>query len=171
MRPLPHDPRTTEWIATSHKPALAEACVRYALAFNTLERNWLAGLLADDVQYGSQQVFDIVHGRTPVCEHLGRKIEALRALPGREPRFELARSPTFGECLAGFERLEAAERNWLARPGLTAVLTVNAAGRVASVMIVTVAPSPAHVQRSGIYPGIGSGTVHEIAQRDTGTGR
>lgn len=171
MRPLPHDPRTTEWIVTSHKPALAEACVRYALAFNTLERAWLAGLLADDVQYGSQQVFDIVHGRTPVCEHLGRKIEALRALPGREPRFELARSPTFGECLAGFERLEAAERNWLARPGLTAVLTVNAAGRVASVMIVTVAPSPAHVQRSGIYPGIGSGTVHEIAQRDTGTGR
>ena len=128
-------------------------------------------VLAYDVQYGSQQVFDIVHGRTPVCEHLGRKIEALRALPGREPRFELARSPTFGECLAGFERLEAAERNWLARPGLTAVLTVNAAGRVASVMIVTVAPSPAHVQRSGIYPGIGSGTVHEIAQRDTGTGR
>ncbi len=171
MRPLPHDPRTTEWIAASHKPALAEACVRYALAFNTLERAWLAGLLADDVQYGSQQVFDIVHGRTPVCEHLGRKIEALRALPGREPRFELARSPTFGECLAGFERLEAAERNWLARPGLTAVLTVNAAGQVASVMIVTVAPSPAHVQRSGIYPGIGSGTVHEIAQRDTGTGR
>ena len=42
---------------------------------------------------------------------------------------------------------------------------------VASVMIVTVEPSPAHVQRSGIYPGIGSGTVHEIAQRDTGTGR
>ena len=171
MRPLPHDPRTTEWIATSHKPALAEACVRYALAFNTLDRSWLAGLLADDVQYGSQQVFDIVHGRTPVCEHVGRKLEALRALPGREPRFELARSPTFGECLAGFERLEAAERNWLARPGLTAVLTVNATGHVASVMIVTVAPSPAHVQRSGIYPGIGSGTVHEIAQRDTGTGR
>ena len=53
MRPLPHDPRTTEWIAASLKPALAEACVRYSLAFNTLERAWLAGLLADDVQYGS----------------------------------------------------------------------------------------------------------------------
>ncbi|MBK6277970.1 MAG: hypothetical protein IPF57_07430 [Gammaproteobacteria bacterium] len=89
---------------------------------------------------------------------------ASRASSSRAPR-------PFGECLAGFERLEAAERNWLARPGLTAVLTVNAAGQVASVMIVTVAPSPAHVQRSGIYPGIGSGTVHEIARRDTGTGR
>ena len=52
MRPLPHDPRTTEWIAASHKPALAEACVRYALAFNTLERSWLdtLGPVPDDTR-------------------------------------------------------------------------------------------------------------------------
>jgi len=171
MRPLPHDPRTAEWIAASHKPDVAAACARCALAVNTLDRGWLEGLFADDVQYGSQQVFDIVHGRRHVGEHVAAKIERLRASPGQELRFELARSPVFGDCLAGFLRADETDRNWLARPKLTAVITVNAAGRVASVMVVTVAPSPARVQRSGIYPGIASGTVHEISQRDTGTGR
>ena len=75
MRPLPHDPRTAEWIAASHKPALAEACVRYALAFNTLERSWLAGLLADDVQYGSCLLYTSLtqalhaYKGLPVCSH------------------------------------------------------------------------------------------------------
>ncbi len=171
MRPLPEDSRAAEWIAASHKPDVAAACTRCALAVNTLDRGWLDGLFADDVQYGSQQVFDIVHGQRHVGEHLAVKIERLLAAPGRELRFELARSPVFGECLAGFLRADETDRNWLARPKLTAVITVNAAGRVASMMIVTVAPSPARVQRSGIYPGIGSGTVHELPHRDTGTGR
>lgn len=169
MRSLPDDTRTADWIAASDKPVLAQACTRYALAFNTLNRDWLDGLFADDVQYGSQQVFDIVHGRRPVREHLARKIDALRGAPGKACRLELARSPVFGECLAGFECADEADRNWLARPRLTAVLTVDAAGQVASVMIVTVAPSPARVQRSGIYPGLSNGTVHELPHASTGT--
>ena len=59
MRSLPDDTRTADWIAASDKPVLARACTRYALAFNTLDRDWLNGLFADDVQYGSQQVFDL----------------------------------------------------------------------------------------------------------------
>jgi hypothetical protein len=169
MRSLPEDARTAEWISASRNPAVAAACARCALALNTLDRGWLDGLFADDVQYGSQQVFDIVHGRRPVHEHLAGKIERLRASRGRDFRFELARSPVFGECLAGFERTDDADRNWLARPKLTAVLSVNAAGRVASVMIVTVAPSPARVERSGIYPGIDTGTVHGFPQASAGT--
>jgi hypothetical protein len=169
MRSLPDDTRTADWIAASDKPVLARACTRYALAFNTLDRDWLDGLFADDVQYGSQQVFDIVHGRRPVREHVARKIDALRGARGKACRLELARSPVFGECLAGFLRADDADRNWLARPRLTAVLTVDAAGQVASVMIVTVAPSPARVQRSGIYPGIATGTVHELTHASTGT--
>ena len=97
------------------------------------------------------------------------KIDALRGAPGKACRLELARSPVFGECLAGFECADEADRNWLARPRLTAVLTVDAAGQVASVMIVTVAPSPARVQRSGIYPGLSNGTVHELPHASTGT--
>jgi hypothetical protein len=169
MRPLPDDTLTAEWISASDQPLLAQACTRYALAFNTLDRGWLDGLFADDVQYGSQQVFDIVHGQRPVREHVARKIDALRAATGAHIRLELARSPVFGACLAGFERTDEADRNWLARPRLTAVLTVDAAGRVASVMIVTVAPSPARVQRSGIYPGITAGTVHELRHANSGT--
>lgn len=169
MRPLPDDTLTAEWISASDQPLLARACARYALAFNTLDRDWLDGLFADDVQYGSQQVFDIVHGQRTVDEHLAGKIAMLRASPGRCLRFELAHSPVFGHCLAGFERTEDADRNWLARPKLTAVLSVDPAGRVASVMIVTVAPSPARVQRSGIYPGITAGTVHELRHNGTGT--
>jgi hypothetical protein len=169
MRSLPEDARTAEWISASRNPAVAAACARCALAVNTLDRGWLDDVFADDVQYGSQQVFDIVHGRCPVREHLAGKIEGLRASRGGKFRFELARSPVFGECLAGFERADEADRNWLARPKLTAVLSVNATGRVAAVMIVTVAPSPARVQRSGIYPGIDTGSVHELRHANTGT--
>ena len=160
MRPLPDDARTAEWISASHNPAVAAACARCALALNTLDRGWLDDLFAEDVQYGSQQVFDIVHGQRPVREHVAGKIDALHGATGRQSRFELARSPVFGECLAGFERTDEGDRNWLARPRFTAVLSVDAAGRVTSVMIVTVAPSPARVERSGIYPGIATDTAH-----------
>lgn len=169
MRPLPDDTPTADWISASDKPLLAQACVRCALAVNTLDRGWLDDLFAEDVQYGSQQVFDIVHGRRSVREHVARKIDALRGATGRQSRLELARSPFFGECLAGFECADAADRNWLARPKLTAVLTVDATGRVASVMIITVAPSPARVVRSGIYPGLTSGSVHALRHASTGT--
>lgn len=154
FRPLLDDARLSSWIDRTGLPAEAAACVRYALAFNTLDPGWLANALADQVTYDSQHAFGTLRGQRRVFEYLRGKILTLREDPSVQPRFELAVTELGDCCAAGFQPMGAFDRNWLDTPLINVVFTVNPVGLIESILIITVAPSPAGADRSGIYPGV-----------------
>jgi len=57
---------------------VAEACVHYAMAFNSLDVDWLIGVISPAVKYESQSVFAALVGRNKVMSHLRGKIESIR---------------------------------------------------------------------------------------------
>lgn len=162
-RILPDAGGIQQWIATSKDAALAERCVRYALAFNTLDAEWLDGLFSDTVTYESQQVFDILQGHAAVERHLASKIQTLRG-SDRAVRFELATTPDGEAIVAGFQSAGRLDRNWLSRPLLNVAMKLDDQQRVTSILIITVAPSPVNVHRSGIFPGIDGAVVERPQQ-------
>ena len=68
-----------EWM-TEPNGSLTErdAAAAWARAYNTQDPSHLAPLLAEDVRYASQWVFDEIEGRSDYLEYLEGKLEAIR---------------------------------------------------------------------------------------------
>lgn len=81
-----------QWRAESNSPASAALCLRYALAFNTLNFQWLDEVLSREVSYESQSVLDKLEGVSAVSDYLRGKILTLRRTR-KTVRCELAMLP------------------------------------------------------------------------------
>ncbi len=158
-RTLPLDERISRWIGAQTSEAQAQACVRYALAFNTLDVTWLKDALSPFVTYDSQSVHRNgmavpLRGRRAVMAYWSSKIETLLRNSDRRPRFELATTSNGDPCAAGCQPTGELDQNWLDVPIANLTLQTDTQGLITSALMITVAPNPATCLRSGIYPGI-----------------
>lgn len=135
----------------------------YAKAWNQLDFDLFAPFLASEVTYTSQHVFDELHGREEVENHLRQKMETIRSSSGSDVRAEV------GLCgdQSGWTVLvaEATENRpcVLLQQGpspqpIALVLLdikerVDNENKVTGIGICTVAPHPSTAHRTGIYPG------------------
>jgi len=133
---------------------VAEACVRYAMAFNSLDVDWLIGILSPTVKYESQSVFAALVGRNKVMSHLRGKIESIRKSLDTFPRFELANTQSGEPCVAGFQKQGELDNSWLAKPIANVVFQHDEHGLISSILIITVAPLPEAAILSGLSPGL-----------------
>lgn len=159
-RDLPSNAGIVQWVVAQENHASAVACVRYALAFNTLDMSWLKHALSPFVTYESQSVFDKLSGTKQVWGHLAGKVDALQRSRALRPRFELAITQMGEPCAAGFQPQGAYDRNWLQQPLTSVVFETDARGLITSILVITVAPATDSAKRSGIYPGV-EGAVQE----------
>ena len=133
-----------------------EACVRYAMAFNSLDVDWLIGIFSPAVEYESQSVFAPLVGRNKVMSHLRGKIESIRKSLDTLPRFELANTQSGEPCVAGFQKQGELDNSWLAKPIANVVFQHDEHGLISSILIITVMLPPEVAILSGLYPGINS---------------
>lgn len=82
-----------KWIAGVNDKPAARFALHYALAFNTLDSEWLAGRLTKSVRYESQSVFDELVGREGVAEYFGGKIQTLRCNSNQRVAMQLGLTP------------------------------------------------------------------------------
>lgn len=151
-RNLPDDEQIARWMSRQPSRERAAACVRHALAFNTLDAGWLSGAFAPLVTYDSQHAFETLNEHRHVFAYLRRKIDSFRNNRSVRPRFELATTAMGEPCAAGFQPIGALDRTWLDSPLTNVVFTADPVGLISSILIITVAPARAH--RSGIFPGM-----------------
>ena len=156
--------RLSEWIARFPKPSPAEFCVRYALAFNTLKSDWLSGVLAPFVTYGSQSVFETLKGKKQVWDYIAGKIETLSLQADSQPRAELATDFNGNPCVLMYQPKGNYDRTWLNTPLASVEIKVDDQELASEIFMITTVPAPATTERSGIYPGVHD-TVHERAKR------
>ena len=133
---------------------VAEACVRYAMAFNSLDVDWLIGVISPAVKYESQSVFAALVGRNKVMSHLRGKIESIRKSLDTLPRFELANTQSGEPCVAGFQKQGELDNSWLAKPIANVVFQHDENGLISSILIITVPPPPEAAILSGLSPGL-----------------
>jgi hypothetical protein len=153
---LPDKESIKEWISAKGDSLVAEACVRYAMAFNSLDVDWLIGVLSPDVKYESQSVFAALVGRNKVMNHLRGKIETIRKSLDTLPRFELANTQSGEPCVAGFQKKGEFDNSWLAKPITNVVFQHDENGLISSILIITVVPPPETAILSSLCPGINS---------------
>jgi hypothetical protein len=94
LRELPVNDSISRWVDEQESADSARACLRYAVAFNSLDASWLENSLSSFVTYDSQSVH--INGaanpqrrRDAVFSYWSDKIKTLRNCPSRRPRFEL----------------------------------------------------------------------------------
>ena len=134
-------------------PAAFGSCVQYARAFNTLDSGPLSQILAQDVVYGSQHVFEELQGRPRVLEYLSGKIGALRrAGTNAEVAMEVGGAPGNRRIpgLVVWQRsaadAELTRVAWLD-------LQYDSDGRITRLWMCGVAPSAASAMATGSFPG------------------
>ncbi|MBA3006799.1 MAG: hypothetical protein KJ900_01555 [Proteobacteria bacterium] len=158
------DAQLNGWCDEFPDTAQALLCVRYALAFNTMDADWLKGTFASTVTYGSQSVLETLQGQEAVWDYLSGKIRTLRAKPARRPRCELGVSETGRPCVLMYQPQGVYDRTWLDVPLVRVDIKTGVNGLAIEIFMITVVPSPASAKRSGIYPGVKE-DVHERARR------
>jgi hypothetical protein len=158
------DEQLTRWCNQFPKNAQAMLCVRYALAYNTMDVNWLKGTLAPTVTYGSQSVSETLQGKSPVWDYLSGKISHLRTIPERQPRCELGINEMDEPCVLMYQPQGFYDRAWLEVPLARVDIKQGVGGMAREIFMITAVPSPASALRSGIFPGIKK-DAHENARR------
>jgi len=153
-----------QWITQFPDTAQAELCVRYALFFNSLNIDWLLGVLARTVTYGSQSVDETLTGQDSVWEYLAGKIYTLRKKPERRPRCELGINTAEQPCVLMYQPQGIYDRSWLSTPLASVQIKADGKGFAADFFMITAVPCPATAKRSGIYPGVAE-PVQERAKR------
>jgi hypothetical protein len=159
LREIPEDKDITAWIKAQANKLIAEACVRYALAFNSNEPDWLVGVLSPSIKYESQSVFAPLLGRDAVMDYLRGKIKTIHKTPDNLPRFELANMQGGEPCVAGFQSQGALDKNWRSCPITNIKFDHDVSGLINDIFIITVAPSPSAVLLSDLCLGINSQVV------------
>jgi hypothetical protein len=159
LRELPVNDSISRWVDEQESADSARACLRYAVAFNSLDASWLENSLSPFATYDSQSVHingaaNPLRGRDAVFYYWSDKIKTLRNNPSRRPRFELATTSLGQPCAAGFQPAGDFYQNWLQKPVVNLALGADIDGLIISALMITVAPDPASCSRSGIFPGI-----------------
>jgi hypothetical protein len=148
-----------EWITNSKNPIVEEVCVRFAMAFNTLDIKWLNNsLLSTDVKYASQHVFSEIQGRRNVIKHLANKIENLSNNPN-DHYFELAITQDEKPCVAGFQKQSEDDSEWMMKPITNIIFSNYPNEPINDIFIVTIVPRPDSVKLTGIRPGLDSNGI------------
>ena len=134
---------------------MACACVAFAVAYNRLDVGSLAGNLAEDVVYGSQEALDDLSGKSEVLDYISGKFETVRA-GGLECRVraELAVEPVDGDPCILLHQRNSKYQEGLGDPVAYANLESNDAGQIRRITLVSLVPSPADCDRTGLFPGI-----------------
>ncbi|HEU0196494.1 MAG TPA: hypothetical protein VFQ88_04655 [Nevskiaceae bacterium] len=159
-----HAQGIADWIAAQDDVTVAWACVRFALAYNTRDVGWLESRLAPSVSHESQNIWETLRGDDEVLDFLTSQFATLKRSPTLRARMELA--TVFDRAgLAAFEADHARDRDWLKEPIANIVFTTDDLGLIDSILLITVAPSPADAVRSGLYPGVESGGSNVIPLR------
>ena len=159
LREIPDDKEINAWITAQANKLIAETCVRYALAFNSNDPEWLVGVLSPSIKYESQSVFAPLLGRDAVMDYLRGKIKTIHKTPNNLPRFELANMQGGEPCVAGFQSQGELDKNWRACPVTNIKFNHDENGLINDIFIITVAPSPSAVLLSDLCPGINSHIV------------
>lgn len=159
LREMPDDKEINAWITAQANKLIAETCVRYALAFNSNDPDWLVGVLSPSIKYESQSVFAPLLGRDEVMGYLRGKIKTIHKTPENLPRFELANMQGGEPCVAGFQSQGELDKNWRACPVTNVKFDHDENGLINDIFIITVAPSPGAVLLSDLCPGINSHVV------------
>ena len=159
LREIPVHDSIFRWVDEQESADSARACLRYALAFNSLDASWLENSLSQFVTYDSQSVHingaaNPLRGRDAVFSYWSDKIKTLRNSPSRRPRFELATTSIGQPCAAGFQPAGDFDQNWLQKSVANLTMETDIHGLITSALMITVAPDPASCSRSGIFPGI-----------------
>ena len=161
---LPSNCGIHEWITNSKNPNIEEMCVRFAMAFNTLDIRWLNnGLLSSNVKYASQHVFSEIEGRQNVIKHLANKIENLSKNPN-EHYFELAVTQDGKSCVAGFQKQNNDDCEWMIKPITNIIFSNYPNEPVHDIFIITIAPRPDSVKLTGICPGLDDDRIFELKE-------
>jgi hypothetical protein len=158
-----------EYVARSSDAVRARQCVAYAQAMNLLDAGSVAGLLADDVRYESQSVFDSICGRAEVVNHIGGKFETLQEC-GEDclVRIELALEQDGTPCLIVHQRESSYGRSGLGRRVGCVLLTPGNSGQIQAILMASVTPTPDDCLPTGIFPGI---TSERLARERGHTGK
>lgn len=123
------------------------AAEAFARAWNRLDPEGLGALLAEDVRYASQNVFDELVGRNEVLAYLrGKMATVRRAGDTAQVHAEMGVTtyPSVRPCVL----LAQGQRG---RPTALALLEVTG-GVVQRIDLCTVAPHPDSARRTGVYP-------------------
>lgn len=135
----------------------------YAKAWNQLNFDLFAPFLASEVTYTSQHVFDELHRREEVENHLRQKMEAIRSSTGSEVRAEIGlcgdQSGWTVQIAEATENRPCVLMQQGPSPEPIVLVLLDLEEReadehkVVSIGICTVAPHPSTAHRTGIYPG------------------
>jgi hypothetical protein len=131
---------------------------RYAEAWNRLDLDAFAPHMADEVTYTSQQVFEELHGREEVEDHLRQKMELIRGSSEDQVRAEIGlcgdqRHETVRVAEAVENRPCVLLQQGASPEPVALVLLEVEEEEVKEIGICTVAPHPSTAHRTGIYPG------------------
>ena len=148
-------PEEAGFIKGSKNPNLARACVAFAAAYNRLDIARLAGNLAEDVVYGSQEALDDLTGKSEVLGYISDKFETVRT-GGLECRVraELATEPVDGDPCVLLHQRNSKYQEGLGDPVAYANLVNNDAGQIRQITLVSLVPSPVDCDRTGLFPGV-----------------
>ena len=127
-----------------------DAVRAYARAWNNLDVSCLEPLLADDVHYASQWVFDEIDDKARLVEYLTGKMDTVRESPGAKVWVEVGETRPYPmyPCEPGPCALVAQGNRDNAR---AVVLFEVEGGRIVRIDMCLV-PSPETVHRTGEYP-------------------
>lgn len=127
-----------------------EAVETFARALNTGDVSLLWPLLADDVRFTSQVVFEELVGRGRVLQHLWAKIAVTRTRSDKRVFAELASTWAFAY---GPQPRPCALLAQGTPDNLVCVAMIDVEdGRISRIDLCQVCPSPHEVERRGIYP-------------------
>mgnify|MGYP000176877762 CR=1 FL=1 len=127
-----------------------EAVQTFARALNRGDVSLLWPLLADDVRFASQAVFDELEGRERVLGHLQAKIEVTRRRSDARIFAELASTWVFASA-SGPRPCALLAQGTPDKLVCVAMIDVED-GRIARIDLCHVCPSPLDAQRTGVYP-------------------
>lgn len=127
---------------TNH-PSMQQRLREYLTALNLREPHRLGAILAPDVRYESQIVFEPLLGRDAVLDHLTRKLQAIAK----------SDAPTYGEVGSLGGRPCGIAHQDGNREALF-LLGLDAEGLIKAIDICVVAPHPSEASASGEFPGL-----------------
>lgn len=149
---LSADSAVSEWVGAQQDSNQAGWLVRYAQAINLLDTAPLREYLEPDLTYESQSVFEAMHGSAAFLEYLEGKLQTIRASRNLVVG-ELANFPGGKPCVALYQAHGDDKTDWLGTPIAAMTVSVSPDGKARSMLMITCAPSPATVERSGLFPG------------------
>lgn len=155
-------PTTQEsaWVEARVPSPSAPLCIQAAAAFNRLDADLFASLLAEGCIYESQAVNRPLAGGPQIAEHFAAKFDLLRqAGPAALVSAELAVDPAGRPCVLLHQRDSAYGRPGLGHLSAYLVPTARPDGKAGRLFMMSSVPPPEQCTGSGLFPGIDAATL------------